>query len=379
MSDIYDYQGRKLDVGTVINITGTDPDKLLFTDLIYTIPRSLFWGDYRFNGLAYDSNNDEFYMVGGSVDRDGSSKLIKFADVRNPLNNATVVTLQTGHSNDICYEPVTERLLVAGGISKDDGAAENTYSNTLFIIDPSNMAVESSKTFQNPVQGVAATGTSIYVWCVSSGTYYIYEYDTALTNIISSGTLTKADLVSFLGVKEPDALYAQNITYDITGGKLFWNLSYRDENSSGFANFQNALMVEIETTAYNVIGSTSIDVSDTEEFQGSLFVDDCLYLVSDGKYGTFRLYNAKIQNSGVRKWIAAGTDLNTIYSPGEYFSNNAANSATLLHTPVTGGGFNLTVSIQGSDNRRQVIVSNSGNVYQRIYTYLDDSWSNWSQ
>ena len=53
--------------------------------------------------------------------------------------------------------------------------------------------------------------------------------------------------------------------------------------------------------------------------------------------------------------IAANTDLDTLTTPGKYYSPNSQRSATLTNTPFTGGGFSLLVLKQGSGGTNFVI------------------------
>lgn len=371
MGRIYDYTGNPIDISDSRN-------ELIPTELTYTVYRPTFWGEYRFCAITYDTKNSKFYMIGGSFERDGSSKLAKFTDIKNPLADITIANLQTGHSNDISYDPITDKILIAGGIAKNDGAGENQHSNTLFFVDPETMQVMSTKTFDKPVQGIEATGSGYYLWRSGSGIYNIDLYDRTFTTVVRSGTFTKESLMSFLNAKNSDTIYSQNIAYDKKNDRLYWCISFRDEYLTGYNNFHTAIMAEISTSDYSLVRTMTFDVSTTEEFQSATFVGDIMYAVSDGQYGIYRVYNPKISKTSFRKWIATNTDLNTLMSVGEYFSNGAANSATLIHSPTSDYGFSLNVSIQGSYGRRQDAVLNSGDRFSRIYLPPND-WGEWMQ
>lgn len=374
MDRLYDYTGRILDLGgSSVN------NELMPTEIAYTAYRPTFWGgDYRFCGITYDTKNSKFYMVGGSFERDGTSKLVKFSDIRNPLADAVIVTLNTGHSNDIDYDPITDKLLIAGGMSQNDSAGENQYSQMLFFVDPETMAVTSTKTFEKTVQGIACTEEGYYVWRSGSGIYNIELYDSTFTTIVKSGSFAKTDLTSFINNLNPDVVYSQNIAYDKKNKRLYWTVSYRDEYLTGYNNFYVGILVEIDTDTFAISRTVTFNVDTTEEFQNAVFVGDFVYMVCDGQFGTYRLCNRKILTENVRRWISANSDLDNYLSVGEYFSNGAANSATLIHTPTTSYGFSMTVSIQGSYGRRQDVVANSGDRYSRIML-PPNAWGEWVQ
>ena len=373
MGRLYDYTGTPIDVSG-----SASKNELMPTEPVYSVYRPDFWGEYRFCGITYDSENEMFYMIGGSFDRDGTSKLVRFSDIRNPLADATVVSLNTGHSNDIDYDPITDKILVAGGMASNDGSAENQYSQTLFFIDPETMQVTSTKTFNKAIQGIACTGNGYYVWQSGSGTYNLDLYDEEFTNVLGSGSFTKASLTAFINNNNPDVVYSQNIAYDKKNNSLYWCVSYRDEYLTGYKNFYVGLLAEIDIESYSLVRTITLNVGTTEELQNAVFVGDFLYLVSDGQYGIYRECNRKILTENFRKWIPANSDLDDYLVIGEYFSNGADNSATLVHTPTTSYGFTMTVSAQGSYGRRQDVVANSGDIYSRMML-PPNAWGNWVQ
>ena len=77
--------------------------------------------------------------------------------------------------------------------------------------------------------------------------------------------------------------------------------------------------------------------------------------------------------------IPANSNLNTYMTPGVYYSENAARSATITNTPTTESGFKLYV-IQGyvSSNGMQIIRANSVNkLWKRYWQSNGQSWSKW--
>ena len=376
---IYDYHGEW---------AGLPDNGVLPNELAYMVPVTEFWGSYRFCALTYNSRNKKFYMVGGAASRDGSSKIVKFSDIRNPLADAVVETLATGHSNDITYDAFNNRIIIAGGMASNDGSAENTHSKKLFFIDnPDTMQLSSYKSLSDACQGVEYipdfyggsrpySQPAVCVWTASNGTYTATIYDTSISTVLRSGTVTKTQVANYLRVKNPDVLYSQGISYDYASKRLLWNLSYRDDELTSYSNFKSAIQVELDIETFAILGATMIDVTTTEEYQGATFVNGIMYAVSDVKYGTFRIYNPWIHQRETRKWIPPQSDLDNYYAPGHYFSNSGSNTATLSNAPVSDKGFSLHVMIQGSDVRKQRVEANGGSIWEREYT-LSNGWGNW--
>lgn len=73
--------------------------------------------------------------------------------------------------------------------------------------------------------------------------------------------------------------------------------------------------------------------------------------------------------------IAANTNLDTLTTPGEYYSGNSTRTATLSNCPVSGMGFSMIVLKSGTSAPSQLIVDASGGVYSRGYS--SGSFSNW--
>ncbi len=370
MNRFYDYLGHEM------NVSG---NKLLFTRPVFTIRRETFWGDFRWCGITYDTKRNCFYLVGGAFDRTGGGKIAKFTDIRNPLADLTIAVVNTGHSNGIAYDAVNDRILVSCGMASNDGAGENQYSTRLAFIDPATLTVTGYKDFGVAVQGVATAEEGVYIWTASNGVYTLRLYNYTLETRLSFRSFTKAALAQFLHVGNPEVLYSQNITYDATEKRLYWCVSMRDDHLPTYNNFVRGLMVDINTLSYTLQRVVCFDVNTTEEFQSAVFANDKLIAVDDVKYGIIREADLMMPSATWQDWIPANSDLNNYLSIGDYFSNDATNSATLTNTPITANGFTLQVTQLGSDNRRQVATSNVGEIYARIYTYATDTWSTWTQ
>lgn len=78
--------------------------------------------------------------------------------------------------------------------------------------------------------------------------------------------------------------------------------------------------------------------------------------------------------------IANNTDLNTLTTPGAYYSGSAAVSGTLTNSPVTTTGFRLEViRISSASSYRQVIYPNNAkSYYVRIKSGSTAEWSTWT-
>jgi len=78
--------------------------------------------------------------------------------------------------------------------------------------------------------------------------------------------------------------------------------------------------------------------------------------------------------------ISTGTNLNSLTTAGNYFSQNAATSASLSNTPYTAGIFRLIVSEITNTARIQIILTaNSSDkiMYYRSSTDSGSTWSGW--
>ena len=78
--------------------------------------------------------------------------------------------------------------------------------------------------------------------------------------------------------------------------------------------------------------------------------------------------------------IANNTDLNTLTTPGAYYSGSAAVSGTLTNSPVTNTGFRLEViRISSASSYRQVVYPNNAKTYYvRIKAGSTSEWTAWT-
>ena len=74
--------------------------------------------------------------------------------------------------------------------------------------------------------------------------------------------------------------------------------------------------------------------------------------------------------------LANGTDLNSVTTPGKYYSASTSETETMSHCPAT-GGFSLVVVIHGYDWVNQYWTNVSGTtIYHRRYSSTD-GWDSW--
>ena len=74
--------------------------------------------------------------------------------------------------------------------------------------------------------------------------------------------------------------------------------------------------------------------------------------------------------------IADSTDLNSLITPGSYYSNGSTKSQTLSNTPITTSAFRLYVYNTGVGNYRMQVASNYQNTFIRYYNA--STWTTWS-
>ena len=119
---------------------------------------------------------------------------------------------------------------------------------------------------------------------------------------------------------------------------------------STYAIVQNCADVYSNNVSGNiVVSSTGFDIF-TESDNGKINYKDSVTLTS---------------GSGIRP----GTDLNNMFTPGEYFSQSEARTKTILNTPENGSGFKLIIehlSIGTTSTRQTYIATNMRNC--NIYT-----------
>lgn len=63
--------------------------------------------------------------------------------------------------------------------------------------------------------------------------------------------------------------------------------------------------------------------------------------------------------------INKGDDLNDYRTPGKYLSGDSTRTSTLLHCPVTGNGFTMTMEVSSATYFKQIIIDNDMNIYIR--------------
>ena len=80
-----------------------------------------------------------------------------------------------------------------------------------------------------------------------------------------------------------------------------------------------------------------------------------------------------INSDGIE--IAENTDLNSLTTPGFYYSPNSTRSATLINAPYSAAGFSLIVMKQGGNTNQHVQISNR--VYVRGTGSGGTTWDNW--
>ena len=74
--------------------------------------------------------------------------------------------------------------------------------------------------------------------------------------------------------------------------------------------------------------------------------------------------------------INEGDDLNDYRTPGKYLSGDSTRTGTLLHCPVTGNGFTMTVEVSSATYFKQIIIANDMSIYIRRLS-SGGVWGSW--
>ena len=98
-----------------------------------------------------------------------------------------------------------------------------------------------------------------------------------------------------------------------------------------------------------------------------------------GSWGDWKkmLYIDDVLGLGTK--ISSGTDINSLTTPGIYYSESAAKSATLINAPVTTAGFKLIVEYVNSNiryNQIAIINDSKAAIYTRTFSSTE-VWSDW--
>ena len=77
--------------------------------------------------------------------------------------------------------------------------------------------------------------------------------------------------------------------------------------------------------------------------------------------------------------IETNTDLDTLNTPGFYYSNGSTRSETLINTPITNSAFRLIVYNTGTGNYRKQIAFNYQKTCERYFNSGTNKWGDWRQ
>lgn len=328
---------------------------------------------YRLQSCAYDSKRDRYGVAFIATNRQSSSKFC-IVDRLDDFSDAIVSDIDLGHANDMTYDPVNDRFVVASHRNADGSNTGGVAANSLTCVSPINGAI-ISRMYPSGVSLCSAV--EFY-----DNAYIIYNEDTGWFHRMSlDGSevkplfkSTKNGMRNYFGRHE-EGLYCQGMV--IRDDVIYRLLAVKNDG-----RIDTALLIGINFDG-DFVSKQSFSVSTNSEAEGIVLQGNELYIVTSSSfYSVYRAYWDELNSDKfLSTLIPESSDLDTYLADGKYFSNTKANTQTLRNLPNDNinTGFTLTVEQQGSDSKRQWLVPNGKTavLYTRYFDRSAGTWGPW--
>lgn len=322
--------------------------------------------------MAYDPVRNRF-LLGGPVTSTPSTAVVAAVD---NLEDLTVITQSApfagGHCNDITYDPVNDRILVACG---------SEIPNTLAVLDADTLTYAGAETVACNAWVVDSDSDYIYV----SDYVSVYRYSNTDMTLDTDYTYT-INATAVVDNRHPAKLTKQGGFIYKEMLYLVYSVSYPliNYNSTG-TSFRQGLIVGFDRTG-RIAASSTWNVPNRHEVENAIVVNNVLYVLAFGPQTTGGNWNSFFwawvdgtAPTAVVKNIYANSDLDDIKEPGCYFISAAANAATVAHMPIQTSGGSYHVMQQASAGLLGVYVSTNGHIYFRYYDEVANTWGVWRE
>lgn len=309
------------------------------------------------------------------------SELVKASEINN---EDVLPVVQNGMTKKIPWENIKELKIGSAQPTKNEQVWFRKGKNEL---DTTNL--------------IAQTFNGVSISRNSDGTI------TLNGTITASGGITILSAIDKL-VKGTNTFSARIVSGTLTGGAIRLSINDNTETSATSTTARIFSTILNESTSIN---SNTVENLDKTMFYLSLYINsgitftNCkigLQVESGSTYTNYQSYINEaiyLKNSSnifenyidiekikypyqlnLSRLIPANTNLNSLTSPGTYYSENAAKSATLSNSPITDRAFKLVVEQTSGRNRfKQTIYGNDTKSTTYVRTYSPEGLGNWQQ
>ena len=327
--------------------------------------------DYRLIAITNDGNGN-FYLCGGSNDKDGTSLIVKVANIeKNDLTaygNVTSNIINAGSACDITYDSGSEALVICCGTANHD-TAEETLNQSVVYVDPSTLEITDTKAVGKSFIGLEYWGGKFY----ARDSTYLYVCNSSFSTITTKANVEKWRVAQWLCLSEDDFVLG-SLCADPKGGIYLAN-SIKNGNVSGTAIWTTGFLMRIDIDTGKPVDLISFDLNYPEQNRSATFNGGRVYSLAENTktlYYNVRTFMWKATGRN-RTQLVSGDDLDKCLMPGEYFSNSMANSQALQHTPTYHAGFTMDVRQIGGMNVRQIAMPNNNLPIFLVRTKLNAS------
>lgn len=334
-------------------------------------------GVYRFAGPEYYSS---YYNIQGGCYYPVNDSFI-IAIVDETFTNGILVELDEdfevlrrsspipiGHGNDMDYNPNTGMIAVAPG-------TDGPNATKVVIVDPTDFTVNDVLDLGHTVWEISYDTVNNIYYCLN-GTD-LYQYDDNFERI--------SHIVIDYGFEEDGKRLMKQASFvykEVFYVQTFSECMYNGSPYGGFRSiYINSFGEDGKTKS-----AAKYRLKDAgDEPEAMCVKGDHLYIFSGHLWTSISkmyLNNLAIVEKESDYYycgnvIMPNSDLNDYVFPGKYYSPNATISGGLTNCPWNYSGFNLDVITESSANIYQVITTNTGRSWKRVYDVAPASWTAW--